>query len=106
MKKYLTLLTVLGVTMASAADAVVAPATKVEAHNWNLGSLVSALGFTAVFAIFGTLLAILCYKIFDWATPGKLHEEILEKKNVAAAILGGAIIIGVSLLVGVSMLPA
>ena len=44
------------------------------------------------------------YKLFDLATPGKLHHEILQNKNVAAAIIGAAVILGVCVLVAAAML--
>jgi hypothetical protein len=42
-------------------------------------------------------------KLFDKMTPGDLHAEIFERKNVAAAILAGSVIIGVSLILAAAM---
>jgi putative membrane protein len=50
---------------------------------------------TVVFGGLGIVMAILGFKIFDWLTPGSLQQEIFEKHNIAAAILGGAFILGV-----------
>jgi uncharacterized membrane protein YjfL (UPF0719 family) len=36
-------------------------------------------------------------------TPGDLHAEIFQHKNVAAAILAGSVIIGVSLILAAAM---
>ena len=74
------------------------------AADWHAHSLGEAVWQTALFALLGVVLAIIGYKLFDLATPGKLHHEILQNKNVAAAIIGGAIIIGVCVLVAAAML--
>ena len=62
-----------------------APAT------WHASSLAEALLYTAIFSIAGTLLAIFGYKLFDYCTPGNLHEEIIKNRNLAAALIGAAI---------------
>jgi uncharacterized membrane protein YjfL (UPF0719 family) len=54
---------------------------------------------TLVFGVIGIALAILGFKLFDMLTPGKLEEEIVQKQNIAAAILGAAIILGICLIV-------
>jgi uncharacterized membrane protein YjfL (UPF0719 family) len=58
---------------------------------------------TIVFGVVGIALAILGFKLFDMLTPGKLEEEIVQKQNIAAAILGAAIIIGICLIVSRAM---
>ena len=75
-----------------------------EAADWHAHSLGEAIWHTALFAGLGVVLAIIGYKLFDLATPGKLHEEILQNKNVAAAIIGAAVIIGVCVLVAAAMI--
>ena len=67
-------------------------------------SMWQSLGLMAVYAIAGVLVAVLGYKLFDWFTPGDLHKEIVENKNVAAAIVGAAIILGVCILVAASII--
>ncbi|MCX6837459.1 MAG: DUF350 domain-containing protein [Verrucomicrobia bacterium] len=57
----------------------------------------------AVFGLAGIVMAILGYKLFDKMTPGDLHAQIFEHKNVAAAILAGSVIIGVSLILAAAM---
>ena len=54
---------------------------------------------TITFGLIGIALAILGFKLFDYLTPGKLEEEIVQKQNIAAAILGGAIVLGICLIV-------
>lgn len=66
---------------------------------WNPDSLSHALASMALFGLSGVLIAIIGYKLFDLATPGNLHREIIENRNVAAAVVAAAVIIGVSLIV-------
>lgn len=82
-----------------AADAAV-PA----ASSWHAQTLWSALGNVLIFAAIGIIAAILGFKIFDWCTPGDLQKEIIENKNVAAAIVAAAAILGVSIIIAASIL--
>lgn len=63
-----------------------------------------ALSLMVVFSLLGTLMAVAAYKIFDRCTPGKLHEEIINNRNVAAAMIGAAVILGVCIIVAASMI--
>ncbi len=74
------------------------------AGTWHAQSLGQALGYMLLFAIVGILAAIAGYKLFDLCTPGDLHKEILENKNVAAAIVAGAVILGVCIIIAAAML--
>lgn len=73
-------------------------------QTWHAQSLWQAIGYMVLFSLIGILLAIAGYRIFDRCTPGDLHREIVEHKNVAAAIIGGAVIIGVCIIVAAAML--
>lgn len=72
--------------------------------SWHATSLAEALIYTAVFSIAGTLLAIIGYKLFDFCTPGNLHEEIVKHKNLAAAVIGAAVIVGVCIVVAAAIM--
>ena len=72
--------------------------------SWHATSLGGALANMAIFAIAGIVLAIIGYKLFDLCTPGNLSKEIIENKNVAAAIVAGAVILGVCIVVAVAMM--
>jgi uncharacterized membrane protein YjfL (UPF0719 family) len=48
--------------------------------------------------------AIAGYKLFDKCTPGDLHKEILENKNIAAALVAGSVILGVCIIIAAAML--
>ena len=57
-----------------------------------------------IFAAIGIVAAILGFKLFDKCTPGHLEKEIIENRNVAAAIIAAAVIIGVSIIIAASMM--
>jgi uncharacterized membrane protein YjfL (UPF0719 family) len=54
---------------------------------------------TIVFGLVGIGLAIFGFKLFDWLTPGELDVEIIQKQNLAASLLGAAIILGICIIV-------
>lgn len=56
-----------------------------------------------VFGIIGIAMAYLGFKVFDKLTPGKLDEEILQKQNIAAAILAGAFLIGICIIIAAAI---
>ncbi len=71
---------------------------------WHAQTLIQALGNMVLFAAVGIVAAILGFKIFDKCTPGHLAREIVEHRNVAAAIVAGAVILGVCIIIAASML--
>jgi len=81
-----------------AADLPSAPAP-----NWHAQTLLQAIGNVLIFAAIGIVAAILGFKLFDKCTPGHLEKEILENRNVAAAIIAAAVIIGVSIIIAAAM---
>jgi len=70
---------------------------------WHAQSLGQAIAYLLLFSLIGIAVAILGYRLFDKFTPGDLHREIVENKNVAAAIVGGAVILGVCIIVAAAM---
>jgi uncharacterized membrane protein YjfL (UPF0719 family) len=72
--------------------------------NWHAQTLGQALAYMLLFAIVGIAAAILGYKLFDKCTPGELNREILEHRNIAAAIIAAAVILGVCIIIAASML--
>lgn len=71
---------------------------------WHAQSLGQAIAYLLLFSLIGIAVAILGYRLFDKFTPGDLHREIVENKNVAAAIVGGAVILGVCIIVAAAMI--
>ena len=57
---------------------------------------------TIVFGLIGILLTILGLKIFDWITPRlDIQKELVERTNIAVAIVCGALILGICHIVAV-----
>ena len=54
-----------------------------------------ALPATVIYSLAGILLALLAFRLLDWLTPGDLNKKIFEDGNVAAAILGAALVLGI-----------
>jgi uncharacterized membrane protein YjfL (UPF0719 family) len=67
-------------------------------------NFLQALASMVIFAIVGIAVAVVGYKIFDKCTPGDINKEIVENRNVAAAIVAGAVIIGVCIIVATAMI--
>jgi uncharacterized membrane protein YjfL (UPF0719 family) len=88
--------------LVAAPSVIAAPAD--ASSTWHAQTLLQALGNMLVFAIIGITVAILGYKLFDKCTPGDLTKEIIEHRNVAAAIIGAAVILGVCIIIAASML--
>ena len=72
--------------------------------SWHAQSLGQALGYMVLFASVGIVAAIAGYKLFDLCTPGDLNKEIVENKNIAAAIVAAAVIIGVCIIIATAMM--
>jgi putative membrane protein len=87
-----------------ASTAALSAADADRATSWHAQTLGQAVGYMLLFALIGIAAAIAGYKLFDKCTLGDLHKEILENKNVAAAIVAGAVILGVSIIVAAAML--
>ena len=71
---------------------------------WHAQTLGQAVAYLGLFTGIGIFLAIIGYKVFDRCTPGHLHKEIIEHRNVAAAIIGGSVILGVCIIIAAAML--
>ena len=52
-----------------------------------------------VYSALGCVILMLVFWIIELRTPENLWKEILEKQNVALAILAGAVVLGVSLII-------
>jgi len=79
-------------------------AESAPAPTWHAQTLGQALGYMLLFAAVGIAAAVIGYKVFDKCTPGDLNKEIVENKNVAAAIVAGAVILGVCIIIAAAML--
>jgi uncharacterized membrane protein YjfL (UPF0719 family) len=54
-----------------------------------------ALPATIIYSLAGILLALLGFRLLDWLTPGDLNKKIFDEGNIAAAILGAALVLGI-----------
>ncbi len=86
------------------ASSLMAAENSASVPSWHAQTLLSAIGNVLIFAAIGIAAAIIGFKIFDWCTPGDLQKEIIENKNVAAAIVAAAAILGVCIIIAASML--
>jgi putative membrane protein len=66
-------------------------------------SLMQNVTAAAVFAGLGVVLFVVAFIILDLLTPGKLWEEIGEKRNVAAAILMGSAALALGIIVAAAI---
>jgi putative membrane protein len=101
MKKLLSPLWLLPVFCCAATTAAAETASP---ETWHAQSLAQAIANMLIFALLGIAVAVVGFKVFDKCTPGNLTKEIVENKNVAAAIVGGAVILGVCLIVAAAMI--
>ena len=58
---------------------------------------------TAVFALIGVLVFWICFLIIDKLTPYDLWAELVEKQNVALAIVVGAMCLAIGLIVAAAV---
>jgi len=65
---------------------------------WHAVTLPESLMATAFFGLLGLALLLLGYKIFEWITPKLDIEKELAEKNMAVAIVVGAIFISIGLI--------
>lgn len=86
------------------APSLLAADSSVAASSWHAQTLGQAILNTIIFAALGIVLAVVGYKALDKCTPGDLQREIFENKNVAAAILAGAVILGLCLIIAAAMI--
>ena len=56
-----------------------------------------------LFALIGVLIFWICFLIIDKLTPYDLWQEIVEKQNVALALVVAAMSLGISLIVAAAI---
>ncbi len=57
----------------------------------------------AIFAALGILIFVVAFAIIDWITPYALWKEIVEEKNLALAVLVGAMSIGMCIIIAAAV---
>lgn len=102
MKK--TLLLAVSLLVLATSSLMAADAQPLAAPSWHAQTLWAAIGNVLIFAGIGIVAAIIGFKVFDKCTPGDLQKEIIENKNIAAAIMAAAVILGVSIIIAAAMI--
>jgi hypothetical protein len=87
--------------LAKAADAV--EVVHNNSGTWHPTTLGGALLATVAFGVAGIFLAIAGFKLFDAFTKFNLEKEICENRNMAVAVLCGAMLLGICLIVAAAI---
>jgi putative membrane protein len=54
---------------------------------------------SVVFAAIGIVIFVIFFVVLDWITPYDLWKELNEEKNVALAIVVGAVALGICIII-------
>ena len=65
--------------------------------------LASNLLAALLFAVLGIVILILSFVLLDRLTPYDLWREVVEKQNVAVAVLGGLALLGLSIIIAAAI---
>ena len=58
---------------------------------------------TVLYAFMGIVIFVFSFVLVDKLTPGDLWREIIERKNMAVALLAGAVAIGISTIIAAAV---
>ena len=56
-----------------------------------------------IFAFIGIGVFVFAFAVIDWLTPYRLWKEIVEEKNMALAVLVGAMSIGICIIIAAAV---
>jgi putative membrane protein len=56
-----------------------------------------------LYSLLGILVFVVSFVLVDKLTPGELWAEIIERQNVAVAVLAGAVAIGISSIIAAAV---
>ena len=56
-----------------------------------------------LYSLIGIVVFVLSFVLVDKLTPGELWAEIIERQNVAVAVLAGAVAIGISSIIAAAV---
>ena len=56
-----------------------------------------------LYSLLGIVVFVVSFVLVDKLTPGELWAEIIEKQNVAVAVLAGAVAIGISSIIAAAV---
>ncbi|GLR48540.1 DUF350 domain-containing protein [Sphingomonas astaxanthinifaciens] len=58
---------------------------------------------TMLYAFMGIVIFVFSFVLVDKLTPGDLWREIIERKNLAVALLAGSVAIGISTIIAAAV---
>ena len=67
--------------------------------DFHLGSILNA----AIYAVLGVFILILSFVLMDKLTPYDLWREVVEKQNIALAILAGLMALGTAIIIAAAV---
>ena len=104
MKRWIAALRVVVFTLilGSAAASAMAQA-RAGGRTFDPSSFGTQILSTVVFGFVGIVMTILGFKMFVALIKFNLAEEICEKQNIAAALLGGAMLIALGIIIAVAV---
>jgi putative membrane protein len=59
---------------------------------------------TIIFGLLGIVLAVAGFKVFDLVVKQDIQKEVFEKGNLAAAILGSAVVLGICIVIAATLI--
>lgn len=68
-----------------------------------LNNLTHLLLNSAVFALLGIVIFIAIFYVIEKMTPENLWKELLEKQNLALAIMGAALMLSLAFIIGMAI---
>ena len=72
-------------------------------ETWDWGNLFWHVAQVVVYVILGLGMFGMAYLVIDKATPFSLGKELLEKNNVAVAIVLGAVFLGIAVILAAAI---
>ena len=66
------------------------------------GTHLARMGF-GLYAGLGILIFVVSFVLVDKLTPGNLWREIIERRNLAVALLAGSVAIGISSIIAAAI---
>ncbi|MBB3953272.1 DUF350 domain-containing protein [Novosphingobium sediminicola] len=63
----------------------------------------TVIAATLFYALLGIVVFVASFILVDKLTPGELWKEIIERQNLAVAILAGAVALGLSMIIAAAI---
>jgi len=64
---------------------------------------ITIIAATLFYALLGIVVFVASFILVDKLTPGELWKEIIERQNLAVAILAGAVALGLSMIIAAAI---